>query len=323
MTGGEMEDGLVKNSVKANQSREYLTNIYLCRSVLSLSCSILSLMFAFYGIIAGFESTIRNLGRNIFFSFAYFTMISNMLATLSATFMIPFAVEGIRKKRFTVPRWVAVFHFTSTSAITTVMILVLAVMSWSYPESAFGGSNLATHVICPTLILISYFQIENGYSYSLRDRLFACIPFFVYTVVYYIEVVMVGEASGGWPDIYHICGYVSSPIVIPLLFLFGFGIASLIALVSNKLTKSRDEKAYQCWKDDTDPIEVRIEVFGLGRMAGLNGEKNNVQIPFDIIERLALKYDLNMDDLSKPFITGYLNGVKERKTRQGPRLSRP
>lgn len=319
MTDGEIGDEWVKNAVKAKQSREYLTSIYLCRSVLSLSCSTLSLIFAFHGIITGFENTIRILDRNIFFSFAYFTMISNMLAALSATFLIPFAVEGIRKKRFTVPRWVAVFHFTSTSAITTVMILVLAVMSWSYPENAFGGSNLATHVICPTLILISYFQIENGYAYSLRDRLIACVPFCVYTVVYYIEVVMVGEANGGWPDIYLICGYVSSPAVIPLLFLLGFGIDSLIALVSNKLTRFRDEKVYQFWKDDTDPIEVRIEVFGLGRMAGLHGEKNNVQIPFDIIERLARKYDLSMDDLSKPFITGYLNGVKERKAKQDAR----
>ena len=42
MTDGEMGDEWVKNAVKAKQSREYLTSIYLCRSVLSLSCSTLS-----------------------------------------------------------------------------------------------------------------------------------------------------------------------------------------------------------------------------------------------------------------------------------------
>lgn len=46
------------------------------------------------------------------------------------------------------------------------------------------------------------------------------------------------------------------------------------------------------WHDNLDPVEVRIEAYGLGRMAGQYGEKDIVQIPYDILEYLSEKYHL-------------------------------
>ena len=60
-------------------------------------------------------------------------------------------------------------------------------------------------------------------------------------------------------------------------------------------------------------VEVRIEAYGLGRMAGLTGEKNSIQIPFDILELLAEKYRMNSDDLTRAFMVGLRNGLMERK----------
>ena len=58
---------------------------------------------------------------------------------------------------------------------------------------------------------------------------------------------------------------------------------------------------------------MRIEAYGLGRMIGQNGEKHNIQLPVDLLEHLAEMYQLDTEDLMKPFVKGLLNGLKERE----------
>lgn len=295
------------------QNREYITTLLRRRSVIALGCCLLTLALAFYGIIAGISRTFATYQSDGFFWFIYFTMITNTLAALSAAFVVPFAVEGIRKKRFTLPRWVAVVHYLSTTSISIVMFFVFAFISWASPDDAFGGPNLYLHVFCPALIVISFFQMENEHIYTIKDRLIGCIPFCLYSLVYLTEVVLIGEANGGWPDIYHIREYMSPALAIPVLFLFGFCISSLIAAFSNRLTRKRKKEMFLSWKEDTDPVEVCIEAYGLGRMTGLTGETNSIQIPFDILELLAEKYRMKPDDLTRAFMVGVRNGLMERK----------
>ena len=300
----------MNNSVISN--REYMVGLLKRRSIAALVCGILTLILAFYGITAGVIKTITVRNENGFFSFIFYTMLSNTLAALSVAFIIPFAVEGIRKSRFTVPGWTAVFHYMAATSITVTMVFVLAFMSWVSPEDAFGGANKATHVICPILILISFFQMETGHIYTLKDRLLGIIPFSIYMIIYYIEVVAIGQAAGGWPDIYHIMEYAPPILALLILLLIAFGVSSAIAAFSNYLTKRRIKAVFRYWKEDAEPVEVRIEAFGLGRAAGMNGEKNNIYIPFDILEYLAKKYGLDDEDLMRPFVRGLLNELEER-----------
>ena len=71
---------------------------------------------------------------------------------------------------------------------------------------------------------------------------------------------------------------------------------------------------YLFWSDDLDPIEVRIEAFGMGRMAGQCSEKNNIQIPYDILKELAQKYNLETEDLIKPFVKGLMIELNEQES---------
>jgi hypothetical protein len=232
------------NDGKEIRIRDYLTVLLRRRSVIALCCVILTLTFAFYGIIAGVDRMIGTSHENGFTSFIYYTMLSNALAALSAAFIFPYAVEGIRKKRFTMPKWVAVIHYVATTTIAVTMVVVFAFISWASPDDAFGGSNLATHVICPLLILMSFFQMESGYLFSWKDRLLGMIPLSVYMIVYFIEVVVIGESRGGWPDIYHIMEFVSPALAIPAALLLAFGVSTAAALVSNRLTKIRNKKMF-------------------------------------------------------------------------------
>lgn len=283
--------------------RENLTLLFRRRSVIALLCVVLTLALAFYGIIAGVIKTAAELHENGFKSFVYFTMVSNTFAALSAAIVFPFTVEGIRKKRFLVPKWAALLHYAATSSIAVTMVFVLCFMSWASPEGAFGGANLVTHVICPPLILLSFFEMETGYLVGWKDRLLAVVPCFAYLVVYYIEVALIGEANGGWRDVYRVLEHTTPAAAIPAFLLLAFGVATAVALTSNHLTKKREQKTFALWKDDLDPIEVKIEAFGLGRAAA-HGEETNVEIPYDILTALAERYGADAEELLRAFVKG-------------------
>lgn len=292
--------------------REHLTILLRRRSVIALSCVILTMLLSFYGIIAGVNRTIDVIHENGFTSFIYYTMLSNTFAEFSAAFVFPYAVEGVRKKRFTLPKWVAEIHYMATVSITITMVFVLAFMSWASPDDAFGGVNLVTHVFCPLIILFSFFQMESDHLFTWKDRLLGVIPFCLYMTVYFIEVVMIGKPNGGWPDIYQITAFTSPCLAIPLLLLLGLGVSTVIALLSNYFTIKRKRRMYLLWDEDLDPIEARIEAYGLGRRVSQYGEKDNMEIPYDILTYLAERYHLETEDLIRAFNKGLLIGLEER-----------
>ena len=300
-----------KSTNKLN--RDYVTNLLKRRSIIALCSGIITLVFAFYGIIAGIIRTVEVMGINGFYSFIFYTMISNTLAAFSVTLIIPFAVEGIKRKSFILPKWIAVLHYISATSIAIMMFLVLAIMSWIAPDNAFEGSNFITHVICPILILISFFQIENGYVYSLKNLFFACIPFYIYVCIYSIEVFLIGEANGGWIDIYKIKEYMSPIIAIPILLFLGFCVSWLVAIISNFLTKKRVKKRYLYLEKNLEPVEAKIEAYGLGNMMSQIKDENSILIPLDILNYIAKKSQVNTEDLIKSYITGLINGQKASK----------
>lgn len=304
----------MRDNLTFKKSHDYLTNLFRHYSIIALCSGICSLFLSFYGIIAGVIRTVERMKVNGFFAFAFFTMIANILASLSVSFVIPFAVEGIKKKRLVLPKWVAILYYISTTSIAIMLIFVLAFISWASPYDAFGDSNLVLHIFCPILILISFFQIENRYTYKIRDCFIGCIPLFIYEIVYYIEVVLIGEANGGWKDIYHVQEHLSPFIAITLLMLLGLGTSCIIAIISNYITKKRENKMFCYWKKkDIDPIEARIEAYGLGNAMSRIKDENSIMIPIDILDYLAKKSNINTDELIKSYVTGLICCKKNMK----------
>lgn len=284
------------------------------RSIIALLCGILTFSLAFYGILLGIINTITVKNESGFMTFIYYTRLSNMFAALSAAFIIPFAVEGIRYNRFALPRWTGVIHFMATTSISVTMVFVLALMSWISPEDAFGEAGIFTHVINPLLILISFFQIENGYTYTKKDRFLGIIPFCIYMVVYYIKVVIIGEANGGWSDIYHIQKYVPAHVGMLFLLLLVLIISTSIGSLSNYLTQRRSKRLFSYLGEDASLGELQNEALRLGRMTGERGNKYNIHISYDLLELLAEKYNLSMDDLMEKFSQGLHDALKEKES---------
>ncbi len=307
----------MKETGGAKSNRDLLTSLYKRRAVTALCCCVLTLALSSYAMTAGVIYTVEVLEKNGFTAFTYFTMISNALAALSAAFVIPYAVEGIRKKRFALPEWLAAFHYAGASSIAVVAAFVLAFISWTSPQDAFGGHNFFTHVVCPVLILIAFFQAENGQTYSARDRIAACIPFAAYASVYFVEVGLIGEKNGGWPDLYRVTEFLPPLAGWFLFLLFGTVVALIVGAISDRLTEFRKKKMFRGWKENADPVEVKIEAYGLGTMMSRAGDKNGVLVPLDILEPLARKAGLETDELIGPYLTGYRKGLTDGENKPG------
>jgi hypothetical protein len=131
-------------------------------------------------------------------------------------------------------------------------------------------------------------------------------------IVYFIEVAVIGEANGGWPDIYRVCEHLDPALAMPAFLLLSFGVSTAVACISNLIAKKRKEKMFLLWKQDLDPIEVKIEAYGMGRMAADYDEESNIQVPYDILTYLANRYDIDPEDLMRAFVKGM---VIERKNR--------
>ena len=104
--------------------KEYLISLYHSRSVVALVAAVLAfciIMIAVMVKLLVYASASEN-------RLHFFTVLSNLLAAVGASFMIPYAVEGIRKKRFTLPRWLIVFQYAGATCVAITFVVSIAVI---------------------------------------------------------------------------------------------------------------------------------------------------------------------------------------------------
>ena len=293
-------------------TRQYLIDIHKWRSVIALLACAVTLLCSCYGLVSAVVNYTTK-GWLLAKLFRYLTTLSNMLTALASSFIMPFAINGIRRKRFVLPKWLAMFHYAGTICLTLVFVFAMTFIMAFDKEKAVGGNNLYLHVICPIAVLISYELVESKYKFSLKETLICLVPFILYSLVYLVEVVIIGEANGGWDDIYMASTIIPIYVSFPLMWLLGFLIAFGIRKVSDLISKTRNARMTASWDKEAEPVEINIEVYGLGRYYGLHGDKNNLSVPLDILESLSEFYNMDLDALYNVYTKGLLEGIRERE----------
>ena len=84
--------------------------------------------------------------------------------------------------------------------------------------TAVTGMNLGLHVMCPKIMLMLFFYIENTNEYAFKDSFLALIPFYIYSIVYFAMVAVLKW----WRDIYNIMKYLPAPAAIVVMYPFAF-----------------------------------------------------------------------------------------------------
>lgn len=301
---------------KPKRARQYMIDLQRWRSVLALIACGAELVCSLIAINGSLINQDRTEG-DIAVIFRYFTILSNIFNGFAVGCILPFAVEGIRKKRFVCPRWLSFLHYAGTIGTTLTMAFSLGVILPYDPVFAVGSDNLYLHVICPVMCLLTFFLVESGYRFRGRDSLICLIPFTVYSLTYLVMVVFIGEVRGGWKDMYMLNSFVPFWVSMPSMWLLAWLIAFGIRKLANRLNRRRQIKALSAWTEDMDPIAVNIEIYGLGRFYGLRGDRENLSVPYDILQALAARYSLKTEKLVRIFTKGLADGAGERYPSSG------
>lgn len=134
--------------------------------------------------------------------FEYFTVDSNLLVSICAVLTIVFKILRIAGAG-EIPYWATVLKFTGVTAVTLTFVVVMTILG---PAAGyrlmFEGGSLFMHLITPAAAMVTFVFFDGGTAIPWSCLLYALIPTFVYAVVYFTMVIIVGEKKGGWVDFY-------------------------------------------------------------------------------------------------------------------------
>jgi len=190
-------------------------------------------------------------------TFCMFTVNSNLLCALGMIMTFPFAIDGMRKKRFHLPNWLVCFLFAGVSSVALTFLISLCVLS---PVKGFvlifTGSRFFLHGLCPVLAIVAFCFFITSHVISFKESLYALVPVMLYAMVYYFMVEILGPDNGGWDDFYgfftHIPSWVSLISFMPLTF----SIATAVRLLHNRSARAfrrRADRLYELEFSGTDP----------------------------------------------------------------------
>ena len=242
-------------------------------------------------------------------TFCMFTVNSNILAALSAFLVIPYAIDGIRKKDYILPGWVVTFMFMGATAVTLTFLVSLFVLS---PVKGFvlifTGSRFFLHGVCPILHILTFCVFVTSHKITLKQSLTALIPVGIYAIVYFVMVVVVPTEKGGWDDFYGFATrmplWISVTVILPLTF----GLATSVRLWHNFSFSRRRKNEAQIFLDYFDGKTAEEIIFEMGKARAKVQPTGDVVVPVAVIQKIVYFTDstLSTNEAYKIYLDGYL-----------------
>ncbi len=290
--------------------KKYLIALEETRSVVALAAGIL----IFFIVLAAVFVKALRFNETKEFPLHYFTVLSNLLTAVSAAMMVPYAVEGIRKKRFVLPRWIVLFQYSCAVCVAITMVSALMIIWPTNGSSAVTKSEFWLHIFVPACTVVLFQCVETGFSLPRRAILLALIPYWAYMAVYFVEVIVIGEENGGWRDFYMTQKFFPAWVSLLLMLGIGFGVAALLRLIQNRRALLSRKRIVGQWGESPDKTRLLIEAFGLGRYYGAVYTSGELSVPLDIFTLLSEAYAIPLNELTRAYVKGALDAIKERES---------
>lgn len=252
-------------------------------------------------------------------TFCMFTVNSNILAALSSFIVIPYAIDGIRKKEYVLPDWVVVFMLTGTTAVALTFLVSLFILA---PVKGFvlifTGSRFFLHGVCPILNIMAFCVFVTSHKVSVKQSLFSLIPVAVYAILYFVMVVVITEERGGWSDFYGFATRIPFWIPAILILPLTFGIVTLIRLWHNHAFVSRRKNEAQIFLDYFEGKDTKEILFEMGKARAKIQPYGNVTLPILVIRKIVYftESDMSREDACRLYLDGYLSADKEKTIHQ-------
>ncbi len=282
--------------------------------LLSLFSAVVVVVCVFIGITMNLTTVYdENFDHMGIRTFCMFTVNSNILAALSVTMTIPYTIDGLRKHNYHLPRWVTVFTFAGVTAVTLTFLISLFILS---PVKGFrlifSGSRFFLHGVCPILAFVAFCFFMSAQNVSFSDQIIALIPVVLYSVLYYIMVVVIGEENGGWNDFY---GFATRlPLWIPVTFIIPitYAISSLIRFLHNRCFLRRKEEEAAYFKEVFGKADIHTIVCAMARLHSSTIKTLDIVIPRRVISIMQQNSedDDSLDELCQAYLQEYLESSK-------------
>lgn len=258
-------------------------------------------------------------------SYHMFTILSNMLMGIAAAMCIPFAVDGLRYHNYHLPRWYVDLMFTGTVGVALTFLVALTVLS---PAAGFYrmmlySNNILFHTTCPILSIVLFFFINSDHNIRFRSTFISIIPIVLYAILYVVMVFVIGEGAGGWRDHYQVermTEYLPMPLVILIMILLAFGVATGLRLIHNAIHKRRKaemELYYQQAEAFAYP-DIRTAIKALADMDRPRDLGGELTVPRRIMNIMEKKYKsgLSTEEMCELYIKAYYGGREEKESNE-------
>ena len=158
--------------------------------------------------------------------------------------------------------------------------------------------------------ILSFILINDYHTVKIRTSFVATIPVFMYSVVYIISAIMIGEENGGWRDHYHLEELMPWPFVAIIILAITVAIANLIRWGHNSMhrwEKRSTRKFYQSSPAYALPT-IEEAIVKLAREYKKYYRAGDVVIPKRIIVLFEQKYESGkpLEELCQIYVKEYL-----------------
>ena len=276
----------MEHKLPVKPRKKYLIALEESRSIVAFFAGV-AIFFITLGAVFYMIDTTPETGEP---ALHYFTVLSNLFSATGAAFMIPYAVEGVRKKRFVLPRWIVVFQYAGTTNVVLTMIISLAFILPTQGARAMSGANFWLHLITPACTFLLFRCVETGIAFTRRDLIFSLVPLCLYTFVYFIMVIVIGKDRGGWSDFYMTGVFWPTWVSALIVLSVGSGISAVLLLFQKRRAAKNRQRIARAWSEDLEPTQLLIEAFGLGRYIGAHCSVEELTVPLDIFSMMQHKY---------------------------------
>ena len=241
-------------------------------------------------------------------TFCMFTVNSNILCAASMAMVIPYTLDGLRTHNYHMPRWIVDLVYMGVTAVALTFLISLFILS---PVKGFvlifTGSRFFLHGLCPILAIVAFCFFMSEKRLRFKDSVLVLIPVLIYSVLYYVMVVVVGEENGGWNDFYgfltRLPMWIPITAILPLTFLIGTGIRVLHNRSYDR-RKAEEAAAYTKLFADAD---VRKLVAAMARSHS-SAKILDIVIPTRIITIMLehSKSDATLEECCEIYLREYL-----------------
>lgn len=246
-------------------------------------------------------------------TFCMFTVNSNILAAVSSFAIIPYAIDGIRKKEYSLPNWVVIFMMTGTVSVALTFLVSLFILS---PVKGFvlifSGSRFFLHGVCPILNILAFCLFVTSHKIKIKESFFALIPIVIYAIVYFVMVVVITEEHGGWDDFYGFATRIPLWISVTLILPLSYGIITLIRLWHNHSFVNRRKNEAEIFLDHFNGKEAKEILLEMGKARAKIQPCGDVIVPALVIKKIVCftESDLSIEDACRLYLDGYLYQIQ-------------